>query len=59
MENDTATTSFTLEAVVVETLIVLPIREEPIAVLLFTVEPAILDTVSVLPRMVEYMMNPP
>lgn len=59
MENDTFITPFILDAVVVETVIVLPTREEPIATLLVTVEPIILDIVSVLPRMVEYVMNPP
>jgi hypothetical protein len=59
VENDTFITPFILDAVVVETVIVLPTREEPIATLLVTVEPIILDIVSVLPRMVEYVMNPP
>lgn len=53
MEKDTDITPFTLEAVVVETLTVLPTREDPDVALLFIVEPIILDTVSVLPRMVE------
>jgi hypothetical protein len=53
VEKDTDITPFTLDAVVVETVTVLPIREEPITALLFTVEPTRLDTVSVLPRMVE------
>ena len=53
MENDTARAPFTLEAIVVETVTVLPIQEEPITVLLFTVEPMRLDTVNVLPRIVE------
>lgn len=59
MENDTSTTPFTLEVVMVETVTVLPVREEPIMVLLFTVEPIRLDVKSVLPRIVEYAMNPP
>ena len=59
MENDTATTPFTLEVVMVEKVTVLPVREEPIMVLLFTVEPNRLDVRSVLPRIVEYAMNPP
>jgi hypothetical protein len=53
VEKDTDITPFTLEAVAVETVIVLPTREEPITPLLFIVEPTRLDTVSVLPRMVE------
>ncbi len=59
MEKDTDITPFTLEAVAVETVIVLPTREEPITALLFIVEPTRLDTVSVLPKMVEYVINPP
>jgi hypothetical protein len=59
VENDTATTPFTLDAVMVEIVTVLPTREEPITVLLCIVEPNKLDVKSVLPRIVEYVMNPP
>jgi hypothetical protein len=50
---------FTVDAVSVETVTVLPTREEPTPIFICTVEPMILDTKRVLPRIVEYPMNPP
>jgi hypothetical protein len=59
VENDTNPTPFTVDAVSVETVMVLPTREEPTPIFIYTVEPIILDVTSVLPRIVEYPMNPP